>query len=199
MTPKELLSIMSRARILKTTYRHCFTEDDRRESVADHSWRIALMAMLLSGEEEFRSVDMNKVIRMCLIHDLGEAFTGDIPAFWKAQEDTDIEDELFQSWVESFPAPCRTEWKDLLSEMDAMDTVEARVYKALDKLEAVISHNESDIRTWIPLEYDLQLTYGAENVQFSEYLKDLKAEIDKWTREKISEADIADQDSDIRR
>lgn len=70
MTPKELLSIMSRARILKTTYRHCFTEDDRRESVADHSWRIALMAMLLSGEEEFRSVDMNKVIRMCLIHDL---------------------------------------------------------------------------------------------------------------------------------
>ena len=190
---------MSRARILKTTYRHCFTEDDRRESVADHSWRIALMAMLLSGEEEFRSVDMNKVIRMCLIHDLGEAFTGDIPAFWKAQEDTDIEDELFQSWVESFPVPCRTEWKDLLSEMDAMDTVEARVYKALDKLEAVISHNESDIRTWIPLEYDLQLTYGAENVQFSEYLKDLKAEIDKWTREKISEADIADQDSDIRR
>ena len=72
----------------------------------------------------------------------------------------------------------------MLSEMDAMDTVEARVYKALDKLEAVISHNESDIRTWIPLEYNLQLTYGAENVQFSEYLKGLKAEIDKWTREK---------------
>jgi putative hydrolase of HD superfamily len=187
MTPKELLSIMSRARALKTTYRHCFTEDDRRESVADHSWRIALMAMLLSGEEEFRSVDMDKVIRMCLIHDLGEAFTGDIPSFSKSQEDTALEDKLFQSWVDSFPEPCRREWKDLLTEMDSMDTVEARVYKAIDKLEAVISHNESDIRTWLPLEYDLQLTYGTENVQFSEYLKGLKTEIDKWTREKISE------------
>ena len=70
MKPTELLSILSRAGRLKTTYRHCYTEDDRRESVADHSWRIALMAMLLSGEEEFRSVDMDRVIRMCLIHDL---------------------------------------------------------------------------------------------------------------------------------
>lgn len=185
MKPTELLSILSRAGRLKTTYRHCYTEDDRRESVADHSWRIALMAMLLSGEEEFRSVDMDRVIRMCLIHDLGEAFTGDIPAFRKSEEDTDIEDGLFSEWVSSFPELQRSEWENLLSEMDAQDTVEARIYKALDKLEAVISHNESDIRTWLPLEYDLQLTYGAENVQFSAYLKELKAEVDRWTMEKI--------------
>lgn len=69
------------------TERHCFTAPDRAESVADHSWRIALMAMLLTGEEEFKSMDMNKVIRMCLIHDLGETFTGDIPAFQKTAAD----------------------------------------------------------------------------------------------------------------
>ena len=51
MTPDELLSILSRAARLKTTYRHCDTAPDRKESVADHSWRISLMAMLLSGEE----------------------------------------------------------------------------------------------------------------------------------------------------
>ena len=69
------------------TGRHCFTAPGRAESVADHSWRIALMAMLLTGEEEFKSMDMNKVIRMCLIHDLGETFTGDIPAFQKTAAD----------------------------------------------------------------------------------------------------------------
>lgn len=75
MRPEEFLKILSQAARLKTTMRHCYTEGDRKESVADHSWRIALMAMLLTGVDEFRDLDMDKVIRMCLIHDLGESFT----------------------------------------------------------------------------------------------------------------------------
>ena len=185
MTPEELFSILSKAAKLKTTTRHCYTEGDRKESVADHSWRTALMAMLLVGEEEFRTVDMNRVIRICLIHDLGEAFTGDIPTFEKTASDTKKEDALFLGWVEHFPSPQKEEWLDLLREMEQMDTPEAKMYKALDKLEAVISHNESDISTWIPLEYELQLTYGKENVQFSEYLKKLSKSLDEWTHEKI--------------
>ena len=73
-----------------------------------------------------------------------------------------------------------------LTEMNAMETQEAKIYKALDKMEAVIQHNESDISTWLPLEYDLQLTYGEENVQFSPYMQQLKAEVNDWTREKIA-------------
>ena len=68
-----------------------------------------------------------------------------------------------------------------------MKTAEARLFKALDKLEAVIQHNESDISTWLPNEYELQLNYGNEEVMFSSYLKSLKSEIDMWTRRKISE------------
>ena len=85
----------------------------------------------------------------------------------------------------SFPEPQRDEWRGLLEEMDALETKEAKLYKALDKLEALISHNESDLSTWIPLEYDLQLTYGQENMQFSEYLKEFRALIDAWTLDKI--------------
>ncbi len=187
MEPEELLAVLSRAAKLKTTPRHCWTEADRRESVADHSWRIALMAMLMSGVEEFRDVDMDRVIRMCLIHDLGEAFTGDIPTFVKSEAEAEKEDGIFQNWVRSFPEPQRTEWTGLLAEMDQQQTVESRIYKSLDKLEALISHNESDISTWLSLEYELQFTYGRDNVRFSPYLTALKAAIDDWSQRKISE------------
>jgi putative hydrolase of HD superfamily len=187
MTPEEMLKILSTAAVLKTNTRHCFTEPGRKESIADHSWRTALMALLLTGEEEFRDVDMDRVIRMCLIHDLGEAFTGDIPAFEKSGGDEKKEARLFSRWVESFPSPQREQWLGLLEEMNALETREARTYKALDKLEAVISHNESDISTWLPLEYQMQLDYGREETAFSPFFRQLKEQIDAWTREKISQ------------
>lgn len=187
MSPNDFLEILSKAGMLKTTTRHCYTEENRKESVADHSWRMALMAMLLSREPEFAQTDMNKVIRMCLIHDLGEAFTGDIPSFEKTTSDEIREDAYFLDWVDSFPDAQKDEWICLLREMADLQTKEAKTYKALDKLEAVISHNESDLSTWLPLEYDLQLVYGKEQVQFSEYLKALSRHIDTWTRRKIAD------------
>ena len=185
MKPAELLEILSVAEKLKCNTRHCYTSSGRHESVAEHSWRIALMAMLIAPE--FPEADVNRVIRMCLIHDLGEAFTGDIPTFWKTEADTEKEDAVFDRWVQTLPQETREEFSALLTEMNALETVEAKIYKALDKMEAVIQHNESDISTWLPLEYDLQLTYGAENVKFSPWFQSLKAEIDDWTRRKIVE------------
>ncbi len=186
MKPTELLDILSVAEKLKCVTRHCDTSSGRRESVAEHSWRISLMAMLLTPE--FPEADMNKVIRMCLIHDLGEAFTGDIPTFDKKTADEEKEADIYRRWVHSMPEETRAEWLPLLAEMDALETREAKIYKALDKLEAVIQHNESDVASWLPLEYDLQLRYGKENVAFSPYFTELKAVIDAWTRRKIAEA-----------
>ena len=186
MNAKELLNILSVAEKLKCNTRHCYTSNGRHESVAEHSWRISLMAMLLAGEEEFKELNMNKVIRMCIIHDLGEAFTGDIPTFLKTDSDAATEDAIFYRWVDSFPEAQKREFQELLTEMEAQKTLEAKVYKSLDKLEALIQHNESDLSTWLPLEYDLQFTYGQEQIQFSPYLKELRAEIDDWTRRKIA-------------
>lgn len=191
MQPAQLLKILRVAEKLKCNTRHCVTSTGRPESVAEHSWRLALMAMLLTGE--FPELDLNRVIRMCLIHDLGEAFTGDIPTFVKTDADSRREDDLFDRWIQTLPADVRDEWESLLEEMNAQKTGEAKLYKALDRLEAVIQHNESDIDTWLPLEYSLQLTYGAENVRFSPYLRELKQEIDQWTREKIAASEQKNQ------
>ena len=186
MKPEELLAILPVAERLKCNTRHCHTSTGRQESVAEHSWRISLMAMLLT--DTFPEADMNKVIRMCLIHDLGEAFTGDIPAFDKTEGDVRKEDAAFDGWVQTLPAGQKAEISALLREMNALQTQEAKIYKALDKLEAVIQHNEADIATWLPLEYDLQLRYGAENVEFSPFFRELKQQIDAWTRQKIEDS-----------
>ena len=65
MNPREYLDILHTAEKLKDTLRHCTTTNRRPESVAEHSWRTALMAMLL--RDEFPDADTGKIIRMCLI------------------------------------------------------------------------------------------------------------------------------------
>lgn len=185
MKPIELLNILGTAEKLKCRTRHCVTSTGRPESVAEHSWRLAFMSMLV--KDEFPEADMDKVLKMCIIHDLGEAFTGDIPAFDKTEADGKREKKLLAEWISAFPCPYNSEFSALLEEMDALQTEEAKIYKALDNLEAVIQHDECDISTWLPLEYELQLEYGKDKVQFSPYMKALKAEIDKITLEKIAD------------
>ena len=185
MKPDKFLQILSVAERLKCNTRHSWTSSGRHESVAEHSWRLSLMAMLIAPE--FPEADMDRVIRMCLIHDLGEAFTGDIPAFDKTEQDERAEDAALNAWIQTLPGKTREEFAVLLAEMNALETVEAKIYKALDKMEAVIQHNEADLSTWLPLEYELQLTYGMENVQFSPWFRQLKQEIDQWTGRKIRE------------
>lgn len=184
MKAEELLSVLHTANRLKDTTRHCWTPGNRHESVADHSWRLALTAFFL--RDEFPETDMDKVIKMCLIHDLGECFTGDIPTFRKTAADEADEERQLLAWVDTLPAPYDTQMRALYREMAALETTEARIYKALDKFEAVIQHNESPIDTWEPREYDLNRTYAQENAAFSPYLTRLRQAIRQETEDKIA-------------
>ena len=185
MEPTKLLEALRTAECLKDATRHCYTSGGRRESVAEHSWRITLMAYWVS--DEFPEADLEKLMKMCLIHDLGEAFTGDIPTFDKTEADEQKEGALLNEWVRSLPQPFADEMQALYQEMEERKTLEARIYKALDNLEALIQHNESDISTWIPLEYDLQMTYGNDKIQFSDYLIKLRDEVRNDSKRKIAE------------
>lgn len=189
MEPRDLLDILTVAERLKDATRHCYTSGGRHESVAEHCWMMTLMAFLM--KEEFPNVDMDKVIRMCIIHDLGEAFTGDIPVFNKTAADEEREEAMLYNWVRSLPKKKADEMLALYQEMEERQTPEAKLYKCIDGLEAVIQHNFSDISTWLPNEYTLNQTYAQDRVGFSPYLTALREEMRKDTLQKI-EAGKAD-------
>ncbi len=186
MQIRALIDFLALCEKLKCQTRHAVTSTGRAESVAEHSWRLALMAFLVS--DEFPELDRDKVIQMCLIHDLGEAVTGDIPTFVKTDADEQTEQDALGRVLEALPEAQQAMLEPLFAEMEAQQTQEARLYKALDKLEAVIQHNEADISTWLPLEYELQLTHGTQECALSPYLKALREAVAENTRRKIDEA-----------
>jgi len=183
MQPGKLLEILGVAERLKNTYRHSWTSSGRRESVAEHSWRLTLFAYFVC--DEFPEIDGNKLIKMCLIHDLGEAFIGDIPSFEKTETDEAAEKRSIAEWLDTLPEHYRTEMISLYREMEARETTEAKIFKALDNMEAVIQHNEADLSTWIPKEYELNLTYGEDKAAFSPFLTALREAVRKDTEKKI--------------
>ena len=186
MNPKNYIEFLNVAEKLKCNTRHSWTSNGRRESVAEHSWRLSLMALLC--RDEYPDIDINKVIKMCIIHDLGEAITGDVPAFNKTDADREKEAEAVEKLVSTLPENYSNEFSMLFSEMEKRETPEAKLFKSLDNLEALISHNEADISTWLPNEYELNQTYAQDRVGISPYLMELREEMRKDTLAKIENA-----------
>ena len=185
MTERELIKFLSILEKLKCATRHCVTTTGRQESVAEHCWRLATMALLIKNE--FPEVDMDRVIKLCLVHDFGEAMTGDIPTFIKTDEDRKEEEGQIEVMLSGLPERERQEFSAMFRELEENITPEAQLTKALDKLEALISHNEADIESWLPLEYDLQLTYGQKECDQFPFTKSLRSEVYKDSLEKIRE------------
>jgi len=172
MNPKQYIQFLNTIEKLKCNTRHSWSSEGRQESVAEHSWRLAVMAMLCA--DEYPELDINKVIKMCLIHDFGEAITGDIPSFWKTEQHEADENIAVAHLLSLLPSAHADELTQLFAEMNNMQTPEAKLYKALDNLEGVLSHNEAPISTWIEREYTENLTYGEKNCEWSEWTKQLR-------------------------
>lgn len=180
-----LLDFMSVAEKLKCNTRHSWTSDGRHESVAEHTYRLCVFAWLV--KDEFPELDMGRVMKLCLFHDLGEAVTGDIPCFEKKGYHREAEKKGIKDVAAMLPEKYEEELLGMFRELDENETREAKLVHALDKMEAVIQHNEASIDTWIPLEYELQLTYGWEQTKAFPYLRKLRKAVEKDSREKISQ------------
>jgi putative hydrolases of HD superfamily len=119
--PKQMIAFLTFAEGLKNVLRHSYTSAGRRESVAEHTWMLCLMAMLIF-EEIALEVDQLRVLKMLIIHDLPEIITGDIPTFDKhgiaaqAQQD---ELEAMEQLVAALPPELRQHILDLHHEYEA--------------------------------------------------------------------------------
>lgn len=179
------LSFFRTAATLKYTPRHCEDATGRYESVAEHSWRLALMCALLAPEQG--DLDVDTCILTALVHDLGEVVGGDVPVFLKSSENTSSELDSLQQTLKDIPQPQQQKIQKLIIDFETGATKEARFCKALDKIEAVMAHNEMPISTWLPLEYDLQLNHGIKECSEFPMLSNLRLMVQQQTKQKIKQ------------
>jgi putative hydrolases of HD superfamily len=128
---------------------------NRRENDAEHSWHLAVMAMILA-EHANEPVDVLKVIKMVLIHDIVEIDTGDIFMFdtTRSHTNTDEERKAARRIFGMLPTAQAEELLALWEEFEAAESNEARFAKALDRLEPLLQNASNEGGTWD--EYDVK-------------------------------------------
>lgn len=175
-----LLRFLRRAERLKDTLRSAHTSEGRPESVAAHTWRLCLMALLL--HDRFPDVDFARLIKICIIHDLGEAIGGDIPAPEQAEGGGKADQERRDLLELLSPLPMRQqdEIVALWDEYEAASTPEAQLAKALDKLETLLQHtqgaNPPDFDYRFNLDYGRQYTTGEPTIEALRQILDEETE-----------------------
>lgn len=125
--------------------------DARRENTAEHSWHLALFALVLS-EWSDEPVDLTRVLALCLVHDLVEIDAGDTFAY--DTEGTATKDEREQAAARRLfgllPSDQGAMFHDLWLEYEAMETPESRFANAVDRLQPVmLNHAAGERSPWV--------------------------------------------------
>ncbi|MCI7205713.1 MAG: HD domain-containing protein [Clostridium sp.] len=168
---------------LKSVTRTAWTKTGRRESTAEHSWRLAMLLMVLS--DDFKDLDIDKAIKMSLVHDLGELYDGDISA--KLQNDNDnkaeMEEKAMRRMLTILPENLAENIYDLWKEYNECSTKEAKLVKAMDKLETIVQHNQGNNPE--DFDYEFNLQYGKQYFMDNEILEYMRYIIDEDTKESV--------------
>lgn len=174
-----LLTFIRDSERLKDTLRSGWTSSGQRDSVAGHTWRLCLMAVVF--HPAFPEAELGKLLTICILHDLGEAVRGDIPA--PAQRASGSKSAAERADLVRLLAPLperlRSELVALWDEYEAATTLEARLAKALDKLETIIQHNQGANPP--SFDYAFNLEYGRQYTDLHPVLAAVRAELDAET------------------
>lgn len=170
--------------------RHSWTSDSsRQESTAEHSWMLCLIALTIFDQMNIK-VDQLRVLKILIIHDLAETIIGDIPAFDTVgrKNKKEREHEAMKQIVKDLPTEIQKEFLSLLEEYDERQTSEAKVAQAIDKFEAPLQHNISDISTWDQNDFTIHGRYKENYLEFDSFLKVLREELEYMSQSKITKA-----------
>ncbi|CAG9623652.1 HD domain-containing protein [Sutcliffiella rhizosphaerae] len=191
---QKVLEIIKLGEKLKYELRHSWLSNGRQESVAEHTWRVSLMAMLIEPYLK-EKVNSSRMLKMIIIHDLVEADAGDIPAF-DTLNNLAIREQKATNEIKSIEKirdilgnDLGKEFYELWFEFEEKNTYEAKVANALDKLEAQIQHNEADISTWLDIEYEMSFLLD-KHVEFDTNLQIFKDLIEDTAIKKMANSGI---------
>ena len=182
-----ILHFLRRSERLKDTVRSGYTTEGRQESVADHTWRLCIMAMCL--HDSFPDVDFAHLIKICLVHDLGEAVGGDIPAPEQSAENDKAQQERTDliELLSPLPDRLKADVLDLWDEYEAAVTPEARLAKALDKLETLLQHTQGANPP--DFDYRFNLQYGRRFTTGNPTIEAIRAVLDDETERRAREGE----------
>jgi len=189
-----ILKVLTLAERLKFELRHSYTSSGRQESVAEHTWRMSLMAVLIEPLLK-QKVDTVRLLKMIIIHDLVEAEAKDVSALDVLRNPSikiqkmEREKQAIENLRSALADTNGQEIYDLFYEFENKDTYEAKVANALDKLEVQLQHNHADLSTWEEIEYDMCYMMD-KHVLFDETLFELKQQIETAAEQKMKLAGI---------
>lgn len=181
-----LFDFLRQAGDLKDTLRSGYTNAGHQESTAEHSWRLALLVIAL--EPHLGGYDMATLLKMAILHDLGEAVTGDVPAIHQQGDPKirrDAEREALALLTRPLPAETAEAMRSLAAEYDSGDTPEAALMKGLDKLETIFQHATGTNPE--PFDYAFNLTYGQTWTTDHALLAKLRGYVDTLTRARMND------------
>lgn len=198
MHPSDLAGVLDFLRAserLKATHRSAYTSEGQQESVAEHTWRVCLMALVLAPE--FPAVDFAKLVKICLVHDLGEAVGGDVPAPEQARRKAaglatgkgDQERRDLLAILAPLPPALKSEIAALWDEYEAATSPEAKLAKALDKLETIMQHTQG--KNPPAFDYRFNLEYGRSHTAGEPLIAAVRAILDAETEQRAQEADTS--------
>jgi 5'-deoxynucleotidase YfbR-like HD superfamily hydrolase len=176
-----ILEFLQAAEQLKDTIRSGLTRKGRPESTAEHSWRLALMCLVF--EQQLSGIDILKLVKLCLIHDLGEAISGDIPAPLQTPGDDRAVRERsdFQKLCVPLADELNSNFLELWDEYAAASSPEARLAKAFDKLETMLQHQLMPLQNSAFYEFNLQ--YGRPHTDHHPLTRQIRDIVDDGSLE----------------
>ncbi|MEK7127994.1 MAG: HD domain-containing protein [Patescibacteria group bacterium] len=153
----DILLFLRRSKTLESAERYGSSLRGNKNTVAEHSWRLALMALVIGTECKVR-VDINHAVALALLHDLGEAKTGDIDAYSQIlqgkqliEDKAILEDLTLREMTDDLPFG---DWiYSLWRESEDKLTLEGKFVKALDRIEGFLHIAEDGVKMYIPKEF----------------------------------------------
>ena len=147
---KQIRFIIETDKVKQVLRQNYIIDNSRRENDAEHSWHLALMAMILSEHSAKSQLDIFKVLKMVVIHDLVEIDAGDTFAYDKIKyaDKRDREEKAAQRIFGLLPEDQRDEMIQLWQEFEYLESEEAKFAASLDRLHPLINNYKTEAAGW---------------------------------------------------